>query len=673
MKKTKKRSDCFWGMHSDFHAHPSYGAIIGATLGEEDIRAICEKARPDFIQIDCKGHPGYASYPTELGNGMPMAFDTLEMWRRVTKEYGILLYMHVSGVQDVKYSLEHPEDTVIMADGRLSHSVRLDGKYLDELFIPQMCEVAEKYDVDGIWVDGDCWSVACDYRPEALARFENKTGISLGGFIPAKKGDPYFDEYLEFTRDEYREYLRYYVDKLHQRYPDLEICVNWAFSDHMPEPVCADVDFLSGDLDPAKGVYSSRYAGRMLALQNKPWDLMSWGFRHNVYGTPITPPKYPLQLMQEAAAVIALGGAYQNNLLQFSDGSPDIERILMDLPLVDFMHKRRPFCHGGKIVDQAVMLVPSYDRYKEMTRPFTREGREKFFGLTALLCDSGESLSICNENGLENNIGKYPLVIIPELYCGIEEKTIETLRSYVLGGGSLLIVGTKTAKIFEEAGFPYKATEYRDYPYIPGWVYGSTGYIKRQVPFGKTPAYISVDGGADYGATIGAFGIEADNSAVIAKLHPSLQDKSGTPVAVVASYGKGKIGVIGANIGTQYNECAQYQHRTMIRKMTDMLYDPIARIESAEGIAEIVCLSVDGELMLQVLNAGGSHRDGGLSTENYIPPLCNAVISIRGDLNVCEAVLQPENEKLDIYKEGSRTCFKIPRVDIHSIVHIRVK
>ena len=111
----------------------------------------------------------------------------------------------------------------------------------------------------------------------------------------------------------------------------------------------------------------------------------------------------------------------------------------------------------------------------------------------------------------------------------------------------------------------------------------------------------------------------------------------------------------------------------MIRKMTDMLYDPIARIESAEGIAEIVCLSVDGELMLQVLNAGGSHRDGGLSTENYIPPLCNAVISIRGDFNVDEAVLQPENEKLDIYKEGSRTCFKIPRVDIHSIVHIRVK
>ena len=98
----KRRSDCFWGMHSDFHAHPNYGAVVGATLKEEDIRAICEKAKPDFLQIDCKGHPGYASYPTAMGNGMPIAFDTLEMWRRVTKEYGVRLYMHVSGVFESK-------------------------------------------------------------------------------------------------------------------------------------------------------------------------------------------------------------------------------------------------------------------------------------------------------------------------------------------------------------------------------------------------------------------------------------------------------------------------------------------------------------------------------------------------------------------------------------------
>ena len=668
--KRKNRADCFWGVHSDFHAYPDFGTVVGATLKEEDIRSICENAKPDFIQIDCKGHPGYASYPTKFGNGMPMAFDTLALWRRITNEYGIRLYMHFSGVFDVKYCNEHPEDTEIMANGRYSKSVRLDGKYLDECFIPQICEIVDNYNIDGIWIDGDCWAVGVDYRPECLQKFEQKTGISLNGAIPVKKGDPYFDELLEFTREEYRAYINHYIDALHEKYPELEICVNWAFSDHMPEPVCADVDFLSGDLDPMKGVYSSRYAGRMLALQNKPWDLMSWGFRSSIYGTPLTTPKNPVQLMQEAAAVISLGGAYQNNLLQFIDGSPDIDRILMDLPLAEFIRERRPFCHRGNIIDQAVMFIPSYDRYREMTRPFTREGREKFFGLTALLCDSGESLSIVNEYMFKDNFKNYPLVILPELYSVLKDETVEQLRSYVTEGGSLLVTGTKTAKQLAEAGFPYETESYTARPYVPGWVAGCTGYKKSEYPEG-TPAYLSIDGGVDCGVTVGALTVKAENAKVIATLHPSLQDKAGVPTAIVTPYGKGKLGVIGMNIGTQYNECVQYQHRNLIRKMTALLYDPIAKVESADGLCEIVCLSVNGELMLQVLNAGGGHRDLQLCTENYIPPLKNTVISVRGDIDVKEIVLQPDNIPLETYTEGDRTFFKIPKVGIHSVAHIK--
>ena len=657
-------------MHSDFHTHPNYETVIGATLKEEDIRTICEKAKPDFIQIDCKGHPGYASYPSAMGNAMPaFALDTLAAWRRITKEYGVLLYMHISGVQDVKYCLEHPDEASVCADGSRSHSVRLDKReYLDELFIPQVCELANKYDVDGIWVDGDCWCVQCDYRPESLKRFEKETGIELNGSIPAKKGDPYFDDLLSFTRNEYRDYLRYYVDALHEKCPDLEICVNWTFSDHMPEPVCANVDFLSGDLDPYQCVYSARYAGRMLAMQNKPWDLMSWGFRFNIYGTPLVPPKHPVQLMQEAAAVIALGGAYQNNLLQFSDGSPDIDRIVRDIPLADFMHKRRRFCYGGKNVDQAVMLVPSSDRYQEMTRPFTREGRDKFLGLTALLCDSGESLGIVNESNLKDKIGNYPLVILPELYDGLESDVIETLRSYVTGGGSLLIVGTKTAKLLSDAGFPYSVLEYRDYPYLPGWVYGTTGYIKRDFPVGGNPAYLSVGDGSDYGVTVGALTVKAENQTVIAKLHSSFQEKIGAPTAIVTRYGKGKLGVIGFNLGTQYLECVQYQHRNLISRMTAELYDPIARVESTEGICEIVCLEVNGKLTVQMINAGGTHRDYRVSTDCFIPPMTNTVISMRKDVKADRPTLYPEGTPLETFQKDGRTFIRVPKVDIHSVI-----
>ena len=97
----KRRSDSAFGLHFDFHASPAPGIVVGATLKEEDIREICQLIKPDFIQIDCKGHPGWASYPTECENPMPdFAFDTLALWRKVTKEEGVALYMHYSGVMD---------------------------------------------------------------------------------------------------------------------------------------------------------------------------------------------------------------------------------------------------------------------------------------------------------------------------------------------------------------------------------------------------------------------------------------------------------------------------------------------------------------------------------------------------------------------------------------------
>ena len=63
----KTRKESFFGLHFDYHGKPMNG-IQGDTLKEEDIRHICREVKPDFIQIDCKGHPGWASYPSKMGS-----------------------------------------------------------------------------------------------------------------------------------------------------------------------------------------------------------------------------------------------------------------------------------------------------------------------------------------------------------------------------------------------------------------------------------------------------------------------------------------------------------------------------------------------------------------------------------------------------------------------------
>ena len=62
-----RRADCFFGIHFDLHASEDI-TNAGETLTPEMVDTFLTKVRPDFIQIDCKGHPGISSYPTKVGN-----------------------------------------------------------------------------------------------------------------------------------------------------------------------------------------------------------------------------------------------------------------------------------------------------------------------------------------------------------------------------------------------------------------------------------------------------------------------------------------------------------------------------------------------------------------------------------------------------------------------------
>ncbi|MBR2474209.1 MAG: alpha-L-fucosidase [Clostridia bacterium] len=663
----KKRKDCFFGLHCDIHADPERVSIFAENVKESEIREICEKLKPDFVQVDSKGHPGWASFYTSMNNAMPKyAVDHLAIWRKVTKEYGIALYCHHSGVYDIKYCAEHPEDAVINANGEYEPSVLPMCKYYDELFIPQISELVEKYDIDGIWVDGDCWSVKPDYRPETLARFEEETGIALGGKAPKTSEDPYFKEYLEFTREGYRKTLCYYVDVLHEKYPNLQICSNWAFSDYMPEKVFANVDFLSGDVMPVDGIYncvhSSRYAGRMLVQQNMPWDLMSWNTKLGVYGLNILVNKKPIQIMQEVSTVIALGGAYQDSVTLFLDGSPDYKAIMDYVSVGEFARERQPYCFRGKMIHQAVMLVSTYDRYSELKVPFERDGVKRFMGHVGALCDAGQSLELASEHALTGNYDKYPLVIVPEIYNTLKDDVIDELKEYVLNGGSLMLVGTKTSELFAEKGFGFKTEVYSEQPEYPTF--------RKIDPDPRVPAYFSLCGD-EYGITYSARKIIADdkNAKVQGLLHTSPRH-DGVPFAVSFGFGKGKISVIGIDMGTQYYDGAQCLHRQLIRNIADDMYTPLAKIESVCGLLEIVCLEKDGHLMLQLVNANGEHANARCVTEETIPPVLDIKLSIKVDCPPEKLLLQPGNKPIDYEYRDGRIYFDVDRVNLHSIVEV---
>ncbi|MBO4406627.1 MAG: hypothetical protein J5849_02925 [Clostridia bacterium] len=643
----KRRAESFFGLHFDFHASPegAKGVPVGTNLKEEEIREICRLLKPDFIQIDCKGHPGWASYPTSCGNAMPaFAGDPLALWRRVTKEEGVALYMHYSGVIDKRYLAEHPEEGVLNADGtRDDSATRTMGKYADELLIPQLTELAVKYGVDGAWVDGDCWGSKVDFDPETVAAFEKETGINLGGKLPANREDPYFEEYREFCRELFRRYVRKYVDAVHKASPGFQIASNWSYTDHMPEEVSADVDFISGDLAPVDSFASARYAGRAIASQEHTWDLMSWNFRHEFNGRPGHLPKHPVQILQEAAAVIALGGGFQNYITQYSEGSPRMAEIRRMTALAGFMRAREPYSFRGKAERQVALLLSTYDRHRESDLLYSRNGCEKIMGMTSLIADAGHSLEIAEEHTLAHNGYDYPVIVVPELFAGLAPETVKALLAYAEAGGSLLIAGKKTAELFAAAGAPFRVE----------------GVSEGRALFTRD--------GIEFGGVFDAGILSSEEGEVLWRVTKD-ERKEGDPASLLVPYGKGKIAVLAFDLGSAYHTGSQYLHKVLIRDLLGRLYRPRVALEKVTGTLELVDLIKDGKHMIQLVNANGDHRAANIATVDGIPPCLDIELAIRLEKKPRALRLEPAGKELPFAYEEGTARVTVPRVDLHEVI-----
>lgn len=645
----KRRSDSAFGLHFDFHASPAPGKVIGATLTEDQVREICRSIKPDFIQVDCKGHPGWASYPTECGNAMPeFAYDTLEMWRRVTREEGVALYMHYSGVFDMNYCTKYPEDAVVGADGSKSKQMtRTYGfSYADRLLIPQLKELAGKYGVDGVWVDGECWATSVDFHPDTVAAFEKETGISLNGKLPASRGDEYFEEYRDFCREAFRAYVRHYVDAVHAEYPDFQIASNWGYTDHMPEAVTSDVDYLSGDFDPWNSFGVARYAGRFLAGQNKPWDLMAWNFRNSRGTMPDFAPKHPMQIMQEAAAVLSVGGGFQNYITQYGDGGLRMEEIRRMKPVAEFVRARQNYCFRAKAVHQAAVLLSQYDRKLESGGLFSRDGYLRTVGLTSLFCDIGQSTEILCEHTLGENIGEYKIIAVPELAYGLREETVDQLLKYAENGGALLLAGMNTARIFaEKVGFTVDSADRSN-----EWRFATVDQI-------------------DDGRLRNVHNVNAEGAETVLWVSADERNKNESG-AIVMNYGKGKVAVIGADIGSSYLESTQFIQRRALKTVCDKLYTPIVKVENVRGLLELTLTEKDGKTFVQLINANGAHASGTTATEDFIPAVTGMKLSIALDKAPAKMILHPKEREIPFVYEDGRAIADIGMVDLYDILEI---
>jgi hypothetical protein len=644
--KRLKRADSFLGIHFDFHAGPD-NPEIGRNTTPEMIEAIIDAAHPDYIQIDCKGHPGISSYPTKVGNPAPhFAGDPLRVWREATARRGVALYMHYSGVWDSEAIRQHPDWAAINADGKTNaNATSFFGPYADRLLIPQLRELGTDYGVDGVWVDGDCWAAVADYSPAARKAFTAATGFQE---FPRQAGDPHWFEFLQFHREAYRGYLRHFVTEIKRTNPDLQLCSNWSFSDHMPEEVCAPVDWISGDLTPEDAVNSARFSSRYLARQGKPWDLMPWSFTIHGQRRNGSNQKAAEQLEREAAEVLAQGGGFESYYGQRRDGSVPTNYLPVLGEVARFCRARQPFCQGGTPVPQIALLYSTASHYREINGLFNRD-LTRLSGTLQALLESQQIVDVVGEHVLAKQMAEYPLIVVGE--CDYLDPAFkQQLVSYVGNGGSLLLIGPDAAALFaSELGVVLEPGA--DEPRFLAW--GG-----RLIPTSGPIRTAKLESKARPFGQMQTSGQPITNNARLAT----------QPAASITALGKGRIAATYFSFSRGYLNQRSPPMRAFLDDLTHQLFPrPMAEIKGPADV-DVSVNRVRGKLEVHLINTSGPHWDTEKPLIDSIVPVGPLEIAIRPAVKPARMTLEPEGQSLAFdYRDGVARL-TVPRLDIYSII-----
>ncbi len=558
----------------------------------------------------------------------------------MTAERGVALYMHYSGVWDTQAVTLHPEWAAVNAKGKPSDRITSAfGPYVDKLLIPQLRELAGDYGVDGAWVDGECWASVPDYGEAAVKAFRAATGIQD---VPRKPGDPHWFEFLQFHREAFRRYLRYYIGEVKKTHPGFQLCSNWAFTDHMPEPVSAPVDFLSGDYSPTDSVNSARLSARYLARQGKPWDLMAWSFAR----TPDkkeTLQKSAIQLKREAAVVLALGGGFQAYFKQKRDGSIFPERSRM-AETAKFCRARQAICHHAEAVPQVALLFSTAAHYRRTNGLFSRELSQLSGALQALL-ESQYSVEVLGEHHLAGRMALYPLIVVPE-WEYLEPKFRADLAAYVRGGGNLLLLGPKTAALF--------ATELD--VALEGQPQADSSVV---LEHGDARAALKCQWQA---ARLGPPAKSFGQLRVAGTKSPAL------PAASVVALGRGQIAATYFTFGRGYLSGRSADARQFLDALVRRLFPrPMVEVQGSHDV-DVAINRQGGRLAVNLVNTAGPHADRKSPILEAIPPVGPLEISIRTPKAPTRITWEPDGQPLQFQYRDGAARLTLPKLEIHGVM-----
>lgn len=394
--------------------------------------------------------------------------------------------------------------------------------------------------------------------------------------------------------------------------------------------------------------------------------------------------KSACQISREAAAPLSLGGGFQAYVLQHMDGSPESWMLPVLAEVSQFCNARKEKCFRAENVPQVAVLLSTHNLYRVLKMPF---GSGSHYlatqGIVQVLLDNQFSVHMISEHHLQEDLMKYPVLVLPET-AYLEEETIAMLRTYMEQGGHLIAAGPMAARHFvQEAGVqmanPFTDKEWDRLAHcttikevdatnlIPkqvrdggGW---SVDWEKNTTP-AQTMGYL-----AHRQWLAGVYGLRLavtplEGTEVIGRMYlDNAFTGPSTPAATTRAVKKGSCTCVWVNTGEKYCTAQKWLVRDFWGDLVKRWFQPMVRIADTH-LVDVNISRKNGELLVHLINTSGNHASERTYTYDEIAPLYNlkvtvdcpvrpeSVETVPGQLiawNWADGVLEIDLPKLDIY------------------------
>lgn len=445
------------------YTHSHHGMLHQTPLGAA--RVLLQELRPDAVCVTAKGRSGYVPYATALGNALYGAggnADPLARWRELTRAAGCRLVFACSDLLDERAANYHPEWQRVLADQRAYPTRALcpNSSYPQELLLPQLDELLERYAPDGILTTGGNWTVAPCYCSGCLVEFR----MLYGAEPPLRRGEQLWNEWLQFQRDSYTRHADRVARFLHERDTGLVVAGSGAYCSLQPEPAPPGGDRLTWLLAPAFALSGAGLEARLLDARELPFDLTlhaRCSARPRPSGNQPALPAYPKSthhLLQEAAVVLASGGRCSvlvpGEALPAGEDEPEPGALPEELPAVaavgEHARRVRALCAGS--VSRACAAVLHSDAAHRLAGNGLYDGGpclDRLRGAHLLLAELHYPHDLVTEDALLRRLPQYRVLVLPE-QGGLSSNLEEPLLEWVREGGILVVTGRSATRLLED-------------------------------------------------------------------------------------------------------------------------------------------------------------------------------------------------------------------------------